>query len=115
MRNNVYLKFAPGTELYGASLRLPIACKFQAGLPGIAPVSNSDDDDDDDDDITLERIGGGDDDDPDYSDGYESIGDEREVNFKPMTLHLKKIITRKKVLVCMNTVQCCGYYLKRKS
>ena len=82
VRNNVYLKFAPGSELYGASLRLPIACKFQAGFPGLALVANSNDDDDDDD-ITLERIGGGDDEDQDYSDGYESISDEREVKSLP--------------------------------
>jgi len=84
VRNNVYLKFDQGSELYGSSIRIPIACKFQAGLPGIAPVSNSDDDDDDDDDdITLERIGGGDNDDQDYSDNYDSVSNEREVKLLP--------------------------------
>jgi hypothetical protein len=79
----VYLKFDQGSELYGSSIRIPIACKFQAGLPGISPVSSSDDDEDDDDDITLERIGGGDNDDQDYSDNYDSVSNEREVKLLP--------------------------------
>jgi hypothetical protein len=66
VRNNVYFKFATGTEFSGSAVRIPISCRFQAGFPGF-PIPNPENDDVDD----LERISG-DDSDSDYDDSYSA-------------------------------------------
>ena len=60
IRNHVYFKFEEGSEFAGAVLRLPISCRFQAGLPGLPILPDPDDDDNE----PLERIP--DENDPDY-------------------------------------------------
>ena len=54
VRNHVYFKFAQGSQFAGAFLRIPILCRFQAGLPGIPVLPDPDDDEDDHE--PLERI-----------------------------------------------------------
>ena len=66
------IKFSAGSENSGTTIRLPISCRFQAGLVGF-PVTGADDEDAEDD---LERIGG---DDSEYEDNYSTSNDDFKV------------------------------------
>ena len=75
MRNNIFIKFADGTENFGLAVRIPIFCRFQAGFLGFPPT-----DEDDEAEEDLERIPG-DDQDEDDDGNYPTSNDDFKVRY----------------------------------